>query len=78
MFKFFDFNFSKAFNSYDILDGVKCQTTPKTMSQLEAAVEAVKAVGLNQIHEVKKEWFGSEKQYNMFCRRLNVLNQNLI
>ena len=36
------------------------------------------SVGLNQIHEVKKERFGSEKQYNMFCRRLNVLNQNLI
>lgn len=76
LFPLMDFN--KAFNSYDTLDGVKCQTTPKTMSQLEAAVEAVKAVGLNQIHEVKKEWFGSEEQYNMFCRRLNVLNQNLI
>ena len=76
LFPLMDFN--KAFNSYNTLDGVKCQTTPKTMSQLEAAVEAVKAVGLNQIHEVKKEWFESEEQYNMFCRRLNVLNQNLI
>lgn len=63
LFPLMDFN--KAFNSYDTLDGVKCQTTPKTMSQLEAAVEAVKAVGLNQIHEVKKSGLASRD--NTIC-----------
>ena len=44
---------------------------PRLLPQMEAAVEAVEAVGLNQVKEVEKEWFaGWEREYEMFGRRL--------
>lgn len=66
-------DFNKAFTSYSTLDGVQCQTSSKKMSQKEAAIEAVRAIGLNQISEVKREWFDDEDVWNMFSRRLEVL-----
>lgn len=66
-------DFNKAFNSYDTVEGVKCQTTDKTMSQMEAAITAVKSVGLNKICDVSKDWFENEEQFDMFGKRLNIL-----
>ena len=43
------------------------------MSQMEAAITAVKSIGLNQICDVNKNWFKNKEQYDMFNQRLNVL-----
>lgn len=42
---------------------------------MEAAVEAVKKVGLNQIREVLPEWFQEKAVKEMFFKRLQVLKQ---
>jgi hypothetical protein len=54
---------------------IGCQTADRNISQKEAAIEAVKAIGLNQIEEVKKEWFKDERTWEMFQRRLAVLKE---
>lgn len=71
--KLMDFN--QAFHSFDTLEGANCQTTfGVKMTQKEAAVEAVKAIGLNQVKEVKKEIFCDLPQYfEMFEERLELL-----
>ena len=66
-------DFNKAFQAYDTPDGALCQTVSGTVSQKSAALEGVRKVGLNQIAEVKKEWFEDEGIWNMFCRRLELL-----
>ena len=43
------------------------------MSQMDAALEAVRRIGLNQKEEVKKEWFSDPVQWEMFQRRLSIL-----
>ena len=43
------------------------------MSQKDAAIEAVKIVGLNQIKEINDNWFSDENTKNMFHKRLEVL-----
>ena len=45
-------DFNKAFQAYDTIEGARCQTASKNRSQREAAEEAVRRVGLNQIAEV--------------------------
>ena len=53
-------DFNQCFLSYDDLDGANCQTVlPDRMTQREAAVEAVKKIGLRQIKEVDMSIFGS-------------------
>lgn len=42
-------DFNKAFHAYDSIEGAKCLTTKENMSQKDAAIRAVKAIGLNQI-----------------------------
>lgn len=71
-------DFNKAFNSYDTVDGAKCQTVLLNMSQKQAAVEAVKKVGLNQICEVARAWFDNDEIYEMFNKRLSVLKNALL
>ena len=66
-------DFNKAFQAYDTLEGAICQTVSRAVSQKNAALEGVRIVGLNQIAEVKKEWFWDEGIWNMFCRRLETL-----
>lgn len=68
-------DFNQAFRAYDELDGANCQTVrPCIMTQREAAQEAVRHIGLNQIQEVEKAWFeGREKEYEMFQARLKIL-----
>lgn len=70
-------DFNQAFRSYDTLEGANCQTTlPQKMTQREAAVEAVKQIGLNQIREVLPEWFGErEEWFSMFEKRLELLRK---
>ena len=71
--KLMDFN--QAFNSYDTMTGSNCQTTfGVKMNQQEAATEAVKKIGLNQISNIKKEWFLELPQfYDMFVKRYEYL-----
>ncbi|MCR4673201.1 MAG: hypothetical protein K5637_08255 [Lachnospiraceae bacterium] len=68
-------DFNKAFTSYDTVEGAVCQTTPARLSQKEAAIEAVKMTGLNQIAEVKREWFSDEEDWIMFNKRLEILRE---
>ena len=68
-------DFNKAFLAYDTLDGALCQTNAKRQSQREAALEAVRAVGLNQIAEVKAEWFDDPARWQMFRSRLEELKE---
>ena len=70
-------DFNKAFLSYDTIDGAKCQTTDKKITQREAAIEAVKKIGLNKISDVKKEWFTKEQEYGMFSKRLEILEKSI-
>jgi len=66
-------DFNKAFLAYDTLDGARCQTNAKRQTQREAAIEAVRAVGLNQVRDVEREWFDSSLQWQMFCKRLETV-----
>ena len=54
--KLMDFN--RAFYSYDTLDGANCQTVfGEKMTQKEAAVQAVKKIGLNQDQRNPERYF---------------------
>lgn len=70
-------DFNQSFLSYESLDGANCQTAyPKKMTQREAAIEAVKVIGLRQIKEVDMTQFeGMEQEADMFIRRLNELKK---
>ncbi len=50
-------DFNKAFQTYQTMEGGLCQTTKVRMTQQSAAAQAAQAVGLNQIQEIRKEWF---------------------
>ena len=69
-------DFNQAFNSYDSLDGSNCQTMfGEHVNQKEAAIKSVEKIGLNQIKKVNKAYFDELPQfYNMFCKRLELLN----
>ena len=68
-------DFSKSFLSYDTIDGARCQTSSRRLSQREAALEAVRTVGLNQIAEIKQEWFEDQPTRDMFLRRLETVKK---
>lgn len=68
-------DYNKAFNSYDTIEGARCQTIDNIISQMDAAIEAVKQIGLNQIAEVKSGWFADYEQFEMFNKRLNILKK---
>ena len=71
--KLMDFN--QAFHAYDTLEGANCQTLfGSHATQKEAAEEAVKKIGLNQIKPVNEVCFKNLPQYQeMFFRRLEYL-----
>lgn len=73
MYDLMDFN--QAFHSYDHLEGANCLTMfGEQVSQKEAAIEAVTAIGLNQLKEVDKAVFQELPEvYEMFCKRLELL-----
>ena len=66
-------DFNKSFLAYDTIDGARCQTSARKLSQREAALEAVRAVELNQIRDINPEWFESPAIRDMFFRRLAEL-----
>lgn len=68
-------DFNKSFLSYDTLDGARCQTSSRILSQRETALEAVRAVGLNQIAEIKPAWFEDAATRDMFFRRLESVRR---
>lgn len=75
--KLMDFN--RAFSAYDTIDGANCQTSfGQKLSQREAAQQAVKRNGLNQIKEIEPSVFAKMPQYyDMFRERLEVLKETV-
>ena len=69
-------DFNQCFQSYDTIQGARCLTTSKQCNQLEAAIEAVKVIGLRQIREMEMEKFnGMTAEAEMFLIRLNELKK---
>ena len=70
-------DFNKSFLAYDTLDGARCLTCSKLKSQRAAAIEAVQAIGLNQIAEVKGEWFNDTPWAEMFWKRMELVKESI-
>ena len=70
-------DFNKCFSAYNNLDGTICQTVePRRLSQRQAAIEAVQAIGLPQLREVDLSIFGDHtEEADMFCQRLAELKR---
>ena len=70
-------DFNKSFSAYDTLDGSICQTVEhRKISQRQAAIEAVQAIGLRQLREVDPALFGDHPdEADMFRRRLDELKR---
>lgn len=68
-------DFNQSFLSYDNIDGARCQTVGKRqLSQREAAIEAVKHIGLRQIKDMDMSCFDDmKKEAEMFELRLKEL-----
>jgi hypothetical protein len=71
-------DFNQAFHAYDTIDGAGCQTTlDRSLSQKDAAVQAVREIGLNQISEIDVRWFsGKNAYYEMLMQRLDILKRS--
>lgn len=71
--KLMDFN--KTFGSYDTIEGANCQTCfGQKLTQKEAAIQAVKKVGINQIQNIDSKYFWYFPEYEeMFVQRLKLL-----
>lgn len=70
-------DFNQCFDAYDTLDGANCLTVgSRRLSQRQAAIEAVQAIGLPQLREVDLSIFGDHTdEAEMFVRRLAELKQ---
>lgn len=70
-------DFNQCFKAYDTLDGANCQTVfPRRMTQREAALEAVQAVGLRQTKDIDFSIFEDWKnEAIMFQQRLQELKK---
>ncbi|MBQ9009662.1 MAG: hypothetical protein IJ088_10070 [Clostridia bacterium] len=66
-------DFNKSFLSYGSVEGAICLTTEKPMNQKEAALWAVRTVGLNQTDEVRREWFPDDSLFDLFSQRLSIV-----
>lgn len=75
LYPLMDFNMS--FQTYDNLDGANCQTViPRKLTQREATIEAVQAIGLRQIRGVDMAIFGDmEAEREMFQLRIAELKK---
>jgi len=71
-------DFNKSFLSYDTVDGSVCQTTDKKITQRDAAIVAVKKIGLNQISEIPEDWFADVVIKEMFFKRLKILKNEAL
>lgn len=70
-------DFNKAFGAYETIEGANCLTTERRLTQKEAAIEAVREVGLNQIKNVEDAWFTDYEVKKMFFSRLEVLKNQI-
>ncbi len=69
-------DFNQAFFAYDTIDGARCLTTAEKISQREAAILAVRKIGLRQVMEVDLECFVDRvREKDMFIRRLRELRK---
>ena len=70
-------DFNQCFQAYNDLEGANCLTVlPERMSQRQAALEAVRQIGLRQIREMDMGKFrGMEKEAEMFRKRLLELKR---
>ena len=71
-------DFNQSFGSYDTIDGANCQPIypEKKTQKREAAIEAVKEIGLHQIQEIDEENFENRREWKeMFFRRLEELKK---
>ena len=77
-------DFNRSFRSYDTLDGAGCLTTEESISQKDAAIIGVKAVGLNQIRPLPENTEEMFRELNrlsgsrldeMFDNRLDILRR---
>lgn len=70
-------DFNQCFLLYDNIEGANCQTVlPRRLTQREAAIEAVKKIGLPQIKEMDLSAFGDMNQEReMFQCRLAELRK---
>lgn len=68
---------NQSFRAYDTIEGANCQTVlPRRMTQQEAAAEAVRQIGWNQIKEIDSAWFSEfPKEYRMLQRRYDFLRE---
>ena len=71
-------DFNRAFQQYDTLDGANCLTVGKRhLSQREAAMEAVRKIGLNQFVDVEVDIFPEHENWLIkFQARLHALKAN--
>ena len=77
-------DFNRAFNAYDTVEGARCLTAWENMSQKDAAIRAVKAVGFNPVKPLPDDLpalfdranaaFGARLDA-MFRQRLDLLRQ---
>lgn len=70
-------DFNQSFHSYDTVDGANCLTARiRTMTQREAAVEAVHRIGLPLKSRPDPLWFaGREAEWEMFRKRMDILRE---
>ena len=70
-------DFNQCFGAYDTLDGANCLTVGnRRLSQRQAAIDAVQAIGLPQLREVDLSIFGDHTaEADMFCQRLAELKR---
>ena len=68
-------DFNQSFGSYDTIDGANCQTVyPEKKTQREAAIEAVRKIGLHQMKDIEGDLFEDKIEWKvMFFRRLEEL-----
>ena len=57
-------DFNQSFGSYDTIDGANCQTVyAEKRTQREAAIEAVRNIGLHQIKDIDGDLFGEKVEW---------------
>ena len=70
-------DFNRSFRSYDTIDGAGCLTTEERISQKDAAIIGVRAVGLNQIRPLPENTEEMFRELNRLCgSRLDEMFDN--
>ena len=75
---------NRSFRSYDSIEGTQCFTTKENMSQMEAAIQGVREIGLNRIRALQETLHELFAELNslrgtqldrMFQARLDILSR---